>query len=60
MNRFVPLHAVLVSTLGLACVVDVDVDEQVEGRVKLEVDLTGECERAGEITSDGGVRPLRR
>lgn len=55
MNRFVRLPALLVSTLSFACVVDVDVDEQVEGRVKLEVDLSGECEGAGEIMGEGGT-----
>lgn len=47
--------ALLGFLLAPACVVDVDVDKEVDSRVRFEVDLKGECEGEGEISAEGGT-----
>ena len=49
------LFALLGFVLAPACVVDVDVDKEVDSRVRFEVDLKGECEGEGEISAEGGT-----
>lgn len=55
MNTSLRCFAALTLCLASACFVDVDVESEVEGRMRLEVELGGECAGDGEITSELGV-----